>query len=135
VGVEWYLQAHCIGGEQVVSRKKIHSILSEYQSKTEDGRTVVTLPEGDVDFYMDLSDEISGLMIARPIQSLSLDRIIYKIMQCGTFVLFAPDAQYPIVLHHETINHLPDGMLNALGEPQIADNIESFSRLLQAMYA
>jgi len=135
VGVEWYLQAHNSGSEQLVSRKKIHSILSEYQSRTENERIVVTLPEGEVDFFVDLSDEISSLMIARPIKSSALDRIIYKIMQCGTFVLFAPDTQFPIVLHQETLDHLPDGMLEALGEPKIADNIESFSRLLQEMYA
>jgi len=134
MSAEWYLQAHSDGDEQFIPLTKIRSVLSSYPSKTEETCAVVTLPEGDVGFYMDLSDEISGLMIARPVESTGLNRIIYEIMQYGRFIFFAPDAKFPIILHPEVMGHLPEDMLDALGKPQIADSLEVFSRLLQEMY-
>jgi len=83
---------------------------------------------------MDFSDEISSLMVSRPIESATLDRIIYEIMQCGRFVFFAPDAKFPIVLCPEVVEHLPEKMVESLGNPQIADSPETFSCLLQEMY-
>jgi len=134
MSTEWYLQAHSYGDEQFIPFAKIQSAFSTYPTGTETTCLTVTLPEGDVDFYMDLSDEISSLMISRPIESNSLSRIIYEIMQSGRFIFFATDANFPIILHPEVIEHLPEGMLDALGEPKVADSPEVFSRLLQEMY-
>ncbi|MDR2546825.1 MAG: hypothetical protein LBC96_04845 [Lachnospiraceae bacterium] len=135
MSTEWYLQAHSSGGEQFIPPNAIQSVLSDYQSKTEEKCVVVTLPEGDVDFYVDLSIEVSNLIIARPIESAALYRIIYEIMQCGRFVFFAPEAKFPIILSYETVDHLPESMLKALSKPQIADSLETFSGLLKEMYA
>jgi hypothetical protein len=130
----WYLQAHNSGDEQFIPPDVIKSVLSGYQSKTEEGCIVVTLPEGDVDLYVDLSIEVSNLMIARPIESAALNRIIYEIMQCGRFVFFAPEAKFPIILSCETVEHLPESMSEALGKPRVADSLETFSRLLKEMH-
>ena len=134
MSTEWYLQAHSYGDDQFISSEKIQSVLFSYQNQIEDACVVVELPEGYVDFYVDLSGEISGLMISRPIESSTLNKIIYKIMQCGRFIFFAPDAKYPIVLCAEVIDHLPDEMLESLGKPLIADDPETFSCLLQEMF-
>jgi hypothetical protein len=74
-------------------------------------------------------------MIARPIESAALNRIIYEIMQCGRFVFIAPEAKFPIILSCETVDHLPEHMLEALGKPRVAGSLETFSRLLKEMYA
>jgi len=134
MSTEWYLQAHSNGSEQFISSKRIQSVLSPYKKQIEEACIVVALPEGDVDFYVDLSGEMSGLMISRPVESSTLDKIIYEIMQCGRFIFFAPDAKFPIVLCAEVIDHLPEEMLESLGKPQIADSPETFSCLLQEMY-
>ena len=135
MGTEWYTQAYSNGEEQFV---EIQSVLSRYQTKVEEKRDVLvlTLPEDDVDMYMDLSsDKVSGLMISRPLVSATLDRVIYEIMQCGRFVFYAPDAAFPIALSPDVTHHLPEDMLNALGKPEIADSLEHFSYLLDEMYA
>jgi len=134
MSTEWYLQAHSNDEEQFISCKKIQSILSAYPNQKEEACVVVALPEGDVDFYVDLTGNISGLMISRPIKSSTLDRIIYEVMQCVRFIFFTPDAKFPIVLCSEVIEHLPEEMLASLGKPQIADSPETFSCLLQEMY-
>ena len=135
MSVSWYIQAYSNGGEQFVPLDKILFTLSAYQSKTEEDCIVVSLPEGNVDLYVNFLDEISNLCISRPIKSITLYRIIFEIMKCGNFIFFAPDAQFPIILNDAVINHLPEGMLTALGKPKIANSFESFSSFLHEMYA
>ncbi|MCL2365093.1 MAG: hypothetical protein FWC71_10575 [Defluviitaleaceae bacterium] len=131
---EWYLQAYNNGDPQFIPHAQIHAVLSKYPIRIEEAYVVVTIPEGNVDFYMDCPNEISDIMIAKPLVSPNLNQIIYEIMQCGRFIFFAPDAKFPIVLDSEVMDHLPIDMLDALGKPKLADNPIMFSRLLQEMY-
>jgi hypothetical protein len=95
----------------------------------------VALPEGDVTIYIDsFSNEIFGMTISRPINSRVLDRIIYEIMQYGNFIFFAVDGRFPIVLNSKVPNHLPDGIIELLGEPQVAENLDAFFHLLKEIY-
>ena len=111
------------------------SVFTEYETQQSSEYISAALPDGDITVYMDcLQDEVSGMMISRPVKSRFLDRIIYDIMRLGNFVLYAPDGEFPVVSDTETSLHLPEGMLESLGEPRTAESAEALSRLLKEMY-
>jgi len=123
------------GEEQSVPAQKIMSVLAKYKAHNSEDYLDVILPDGDVTIYMDSSsDKVSSMMISRPIKSKFLDEIIYNVMQCGDFIFYAPDGEFPIVLNSGVTSNLPEGMLESLGEPRIAESLESFSCLLKEMY-
>lgn len=135
MSTEWYIQSFSSGEEQSVPVKKVLTLLSEYKTLKSDDHIDIALPDGDAAIYMNfMSDEVSHMMIARPIKSKFLDRLIYDIMRSANYILCAPGGSFPIVLSPETSDHLPEGMTGSLGEPRIAENAESFSQLLKEMY-
>ena len=135
MSTEWFLQAHNNGGDQYILVKNVIEILSNYEFSKIDTGIDIKLLEGTVSIYFDVfEDEISHLMISRPIKSKELENIIYRIMELGNFIFFVPDANYPIILKQDIENNLPDGMVESLGKPKIAKSEIEFSDLLKMIY-
>jgi hypothetical protein len=132
---ELFLQSYEKGDNQYIPLDHFLSVLSDYKTDRFEASIDVTLTDGVMTLYLDLSsEEISNIMVSRPFVSKELDSILFQMMHLGNFILFSPDASYPILLKEETRGELPDGMADALGKPKIAKDMESFSYLLSHIY-
>jgi hypothetical protein len=132
MSTEWFLQAHNNGEDQYIYVKNVIEIFSNYEFSKFDKGIDIKLLEGTVSIYFDVfEDEISHLMISRPIKSKELENIIYRIMELGNFIFFVSDGNYPIMLKQDIENNLPDGMVESLGKPKIAKSEMEFSNLLK----
>jgi hypothetical protein len=140
MGTEWYLQSYDKNGEQFISVKNIMEIFSKYVIEKLDYGVNIKF-EDDTVFHNTifihinyLEKEISHLTIEKPIEHKELFKVIYKIMQLGNFIFFAPSANYPILLDESIEKHLPDGMIEVIGKPKIAKNEIEFINLFNKLY-
>jgi hypothetical protein len=56
-------------------------------------------------------------------------RCLYDIMQLGNFVFYEPNGKAMIILSPEVEAHLPESMIETMGQPLVADDFESFKTL------
>lgn len=55
-------------------------------------------------------------------------------MALDNFILYTPEGLYPIVLDESVIANLPEGMIEAIGNPKIAKEKKEFYDLLEQIY-
>jgi hypothetical protein len=135
MSTEWYIDAFENKKEQNILTENIMQICSEYKIKKFNDNIEIELNGETVNIFFDLMEnKVSHLMVSRPIKNKELETILYKIMQKGNFILYAPDGIYPIIINENIKNEFPDDMMEVLGKPKTAKNEMEFSLLLNKMY-
>ncbi|MFT4222348.1 hypothetical protein [Dysgonomonas sp.] len=134
MATEWFVQAFENQEEQFILTEKILEIIPEYKIEKEYNYIEVKLSNDIVSIFIDLNSERnSGFMISRPVKSLELYSIIYKIMKLGNFILYTADGIYPIILY-DIDKEFPKEMIDTLGKPKIAVTETDFSKLINGIY-
>ena len=134
MAIEWFVYAYEKGEEQYIPTPMIMSALSPHLKKNEHGFDLM-LPDGPVAVYSDWSaSQTSGVMIARPLRCDVLLDVVYKVMQCGNFILFSSDGGIPIVIDINVLDELPDDMLESLKPPRLAEDFTAFAQAINEMY-
>lgn len=127
---EYFLQAYSKGEPQEVRTEKILAIFTKYiTGKAEDYIDLQFDAENSCTIYIDSNEStVNGLMVSRPCSG-KLPEYLYQVMLLGNFIFFEPDGISPIILSKTTKKHLPEDMIEALGEPVIAENMNKFLTL------
>lgn len=134
VGVEWYIQSFIEGKEQFIPTADLMAIIKQYKFCRHQFGVDVEFNDGATTLIFDcLPKGVSSMLIARPVQSRELYEFLYSIMCCGNTIFFTTDCKFPIVCDQSVVNHLPEGMLRALGQHVVVNNVESFWRLRSLM--
>ena len=98
------------------------------EQKGEDFVDVSFGPQDSCTFYFATTDEtVQVLTVNRPCGDARLAQVLFQIMELGNFILFVPGEERPIVLKAQTNSHVPPDMLEALGEPVVADDVPTFT--------
>jgi len=128
---EYFLQAHLLQDSQEIATESILSIFKDYISAINDNYIDLKFEEGNrCTIYIDTKDStVSHLMVSRPCYSRQLGQCLYQVMQLGNFVFFEPDGKQPIILNSAVEAHLPEDMIEALGKPAVAEDLEAFLEL------
>jgi hypothetical protein len=136
MSTEWFIQAHTGGENQEIEVTSINQIMKDYQCNYhEDSVDIFFSSVDSTTFYYKCgTDKISSIMISKPCPHHELNKIIFEIMRLGNFILFAPDAIYPIVLSDKIEKELPEGMIESLGAVRIAKDLAGFENLLDGIY-
>jgi hypothetical protein len=127
---EYFLQAHIDQGSQEISTERILSIFREYI--VAGGDTYIDLrfdERNSCTIYLDVSEPtVSGFMVSRPCGG-KLGDCLYEVMQLGNFVFFEPEGKHMIAARAFSATHLPEDMVETLGEPVLGETRESFLAL------
>jgi hypothetical protein len=135
MSISWYISAFENKKEQNIPTTDIMKIFSEYKIKKSNDGIDIELDGDRVTVFVDLTkDKISYLSVSRPIASNELNKILFKIMKLGNFILYVPEGVYPIIVNKNIEKEFPDDMIKTLGKPKIAENEEEFSLLLNKIY-
>jgi hypothetical protein len=128
---EYYLQAHLNQDFQEISTERILAIFKEHITAQDEG--YIDLKFDDINrctIYLDMQNAtISSFMVSRPCGSKQLGVYLYEVMLLGNFVFYEPDGKHPIIVNPATAAHLPPDMIETLGEPAVAENLEGFLEL------
>jgi hypothetical protein len=134
MSVDVFLQAFERGEPQAIPTSGILKCLAPFvEKKTEDFVDVSFGPQASCTFYFDTNeDTVEGLNVNRPCGDPKLADVLFQIMKLGNFVLFVPGEEQPIVLTAETTPHLPEDLLDALGEPIVTGDVVAFTKRFMA---
>lgn len=117
---EWYIQLCSNEVVQGVPIEEIMQVLLKYPIQKHHNCIDIVLSTSKVSIYFDISKPyVSSLLVSRPVQDPQFIKLVYRIMQCGKFLLYAPGGSFPIVLDSSVAEELPEGMENALGKVRI----------------
>jgi hypothetical protein len=134
MSVDVFLQAFERGEPQAIPTNEILKCLAPFvEKKSEDFVDVSFGPQDSCTFYLDTTDAtVGGLTVNRPCGDRKLADVLFQIMRLGNFVLFVPGEERPIVLTGETPLHLPEDLLEALGEPVVTSDVVAFTKEFMA---
>ena len=137
MSTEWFVQAYVNGQDQPVDVASILLEIRKERTKVRRDSIDVFLEEGHFStFFIDTAASVvSSLMIARPLQSVRLNELLFRILKLGNFILFAPDGAFPIARVADIAVHLPPGMMRAIGVPRIAHTRVELEGLLSRMHS
>lgn len=65
---------------------------------------------------------ILSILVSRPVMETRLWESLYRIMQLGNVILFFPGGRSPLFAGEQAVQHFPQDMLEALGQPVIIKN-------------
>lgn len=130
MSLDIFLQAFHDGDPQDVPTPHILKCVGEFAANTDtDFVDLVFGPRDSCTLYFDTREPVvQGLTVNRPCGDRRLAKVLFEIMQLGNFVLFIPGEEPPIVTDEAAIGHLPEDMVEALGEPMVAATLEEFTR-------
>ena len=74
---------------------------------------------------------VSGIYVERPCGHLLLWEGLFHLMQSGNIVLYFPDCTRPLIANAAAANHLPCGMVQALGPPRCLDSSEQLRQAVE----
>ncbi len=135
MATEWFIGAYKNGEEQNVPVKDVLAIFPSYEIDKEFRLVLVKLSNTTISFFFDATEkEMPGVMISRPEKDVELYAIIYKIMELGNFILYAPDGLYSIILKDGVEVDFPKDMIEALGKPKKAMDEMEFYDLITNIY-
>jgi hypothetical protein len=128
---EYYIQAHIDQDGQEIPTVQVLSIFEPFIIEKEDSYIELQFAEDEkCTIYLDTnSTTISHFMVSRPCGSKQLGECLYQVMLLGNFVFFEPDGKRPILVNSATEAHLPTDMMEVLGKPLVAKNLEDFLEL------
>jgi hypothetical protein len=129
-----YLQAHINGGSQEIPTKEVLACFSEFIAAQDDSAIYLEFSPGDsCTIYLDTtSPSIEGLTVSRPCGDDRLPESLFRVMQLGNFVFFEPGGDRFIIPDEAVIQHMPEGMAEALGKAWIATDLDSFMEAYNA---
>lgn len=130
MSLDVFLQSFENGNPQGVATTDIVECAREFI--TEQAETYLELVFGPADsctLYLDTNEPtVSGITVNRPCGDRRLANVLFRIMQLGNFVLYVPGEDRPLVVHPGTTKHLPDELIEAVGEPIVVTTVEEFRR-------
>ena len=129
---EYFLSAYTERESENISTKKILQVLEQFISKKDENAVELTFDEiNNCCIYLDIDEPfVNGMMISRPCGGEQFIKCLYRIMQLGNFVFFEPDGKRMIALNPDIQQHLPEDMIESLGEPLIATDGEIFLKFI-----
>lgn len=128
MGHDVFLQAHLYGGDQKIPTAEILKCFSPFIKERRD--TYVDLALTEIDsctvFLNTKSLHTTALIVSRPCGDDRLAEGLFEIMGLGNFALFQGSSDVLIVLREETVQHLPEGMVESFARVRVAPDLESF---------
>lgn len=127
----YFLQAHLHGGFQDVDTSRVLSVFEPFITERSDTYIDLEFDEQcQCTIYINTTDtSINSLSVNRPCSCKELAKCLFDVMLLGNFVFFEPDGKQPIVLNPVTESHMPEDMINVLGKPAVAKNLDEFWEL------
>ena len=130
MGIEYYIQGYRNGEATGINLKPILDAFGKKEGDHTDGLYRLFYDEAnDCNFQVTVENGIvTSICIFRPCAHQRLYRSIFDVLRAGPYVLYAPGSEAPVIAYPDISDNLPDGMIDALGEPVIvhcADDIPS----------
>ena len=128
MGRDVYFQAHLDGGPEGLLAEDILGCFADYISDKADNFVGLTFSEQDGrGIYIDTGSEtVNGFTVSRPGVVPALGECLYRVMKLGNFVMFEAGELPTVVVDEKVVEHLPVGMVEALGEPRVAGDLKAF---------
>ena len=132
MSTEFYVQLFESGNEKLIDSKKIAEIIEKRNFiKKDDNYEVIFANQNSTTLQICSSN---CLTVSRPCKDEALGNLLFEIMALDNFILYTPEGLYPIVLDESVIANLPEGMIEAIGNPKIAKEKKEFYDLLEQIY-
>ena len=132
MSTEFYVQLFESGNEKLIDSKKIAEIIEKRNFiKKDDNYEVIFANQNSTTLQICSSN---CLTVLRPCKDEALGNLLFEIMALDNFILYTPEGLYPIVLDESVIANLPEGMIEAIGNPKIAKEKKEFYDLLEQIY-
>ena len=132
MSTEFYVQLFESGNEKLIDSKKIAEIIEKRNFiKKDDNYEVIFANQNSTTLQICSSN---CLTVLRPCKDEALGNLLFEIMALDNFILYMPEGLYPIVLDESVIANLPEGMIEAIGNPKIAKEKKEFYDLLEQIY-
>ena len=130
MGHSLHLQAHINGGSQEIPTKEVLACFSEFIAAQDDTAIYLEFSEEDscTIYLCTTGPSIDHLTVSRPCGDDRLPECLFQVMQLGNFVFFEPGADRFIIPDEAVIQHMPEGMAEALGTAWIATDLDSFMK-------
>ena len=121
MGIEYFIQGHINGEATGITLQPILDAFGKQEGDHKDGFYRLFYDETNTcDFTVTVKNGfVTNICVHRPCAHQRLFESIFKVLWAGPYVLFAPGGQAPIIAHPDIADNLPDGMIDALGEPVI----------------
>lgn len=128
MSVDVFVQAFLNGQPQAVPTADVLACFEGFITKRHDSYFDVEFGPADSStvFFDTTAPTTDGLMINRPCGDRRLSECLFRVMRLGNFIVFVPGEDAPWVLSEATVVHLPADMLECLGPPIVAPDLESF---------
>ena len=132
MSTEFYVQLFERGNEKLIDSKKITEIIEKRNFVKKDEYYEVIFDNKNSTTLQNCSSNC--LTVLRPCKAEELANLLFEIMALDNFILYTPEGRYPIVLNKSVISNLPEGMIEAIGNPKIAKDKKEFYDLLEQIY-
>lgn len=123
---EVYVQFYKNGEEAGISSDQIYEVFSPFVTRSKPNHWLVSYDKTnycEVDLIsMEDTDLICGLVLSRPCVDERLWDALFSIMRQGNTVLYYPGGDNPFVACSDAIPHLPEDMVDTLGQPVVVKN-------------